>query len=221
MDFFQILSLLGDGILVSLEIFFLTLILSLPLGLLIALGRMSKSKIVSWIFRIYISIMRGTPLILQLFVVYYLPWFAFGVKLSVFGPNYKMIAVVIAFVINYAAYFAEIYRSGIASMPVGQYEASKVLGLTKHQNFTIIILPQVVRRILPSISNEVITLVKDTSIAYAIGLIEMFTKAKQIAAAEISMFPYLVAGLLYYVFNFIVAMILEKIEKSFSKYQIK
>ena len=220
-EILTILSLLGNGVLVSLEIFFLTLLFSLPLGLLICFGRMSKNPIIAWIFRIYISIMRGTPLILQLFVVYFGPWLLFGIKLSVFGSNYKLIAVIVAFVLNYAAYFAEIYRSGIASMPIGQYEAAKVLGMSKYKTFIIVILPQVIRRILPALSNEVITLVKDTSIAYAIGLVEMFTIAKMVAAEQISMIPYVVAGVLYYIFNFAVAWSLEKIEKAFSKYQIK
>ena len=221
MSVFQILNLLWEGIGVSLKIFFLTLLLSLPLGLLIAFGRMAKNKIVSAIFGIYISIMRGTPLMLQLFVIYYLPYFAFKIPLSTFGANYRLTAVILAFVLNYAAYFAEIYRSGIASMPVGQYEAAKVLGMSRGQTFFIVILPQVVRRILPPVTNEVITLVKDTSLAFAIGQIEMFTKAKQIAAAEVSMLPYVVAGVLYYIFNFAVAYGMGLLEKKFGKYAIK
>ena len=221
MSVFEILALLYDGMLVSLEIFAFTLIFALPLGMLICLGRMSKIKPLAWLFRIYISVMRGTPLMLQLFVVYYLPYYVFGIRLSVFGSNYKLIAVVLAFVLNYAAYFAEIYRSGIASMPEGQYEAAKVLGMSRNQTFFIVILPQVVRRVLPSLTNEVITLVKDTSLAFAIGQIEMFTKAKMIAADETSMLPYAVAGVLYYIFNFIVATVMEKLEKRFGRYSIK
>lgn len=221
MSVFEILALLYDGMLVSLEIFAFTLIFALPLGMLICLGRMSKIKPLAWLFRIYISVMRGTPLMLQLFVVYYLPYYVFGIRLSVFGSNYKLIAVVLAFVLNYAAYFAEIYRSGIASMPEGQYEAAKVLGMSRNQTFFIVILPQVVRRVLPSLTNEVITLVKDTSLAFAIGQIEMFTKAKMIAADETSMLPYAVAGVLYYIFNFVVATVMEKLEKRFGRYSIK
>ncbi|MCQ2386357.1 MAG: amino acid ABC transporter permease, partial [Clostridia bacterium] len=167
------------------------------------------------------SVMRGTPLMLQLFVVYYLPYFAFKIPLSVFGDNYMLLSVVLAFVLNYAAYFAEIYRSGISSIPQGQYEAAKVLGLSKGQTFLHVILAQVVRRVLPALTNEIITLVKDTSLAFAVGLIEMFTKAKQIAAAEVSMVPYFVAGLLYYVFNFAVAMVMEQAEKRFGRYAIR
>ena len=221
MSVIKILNLLWEGIGVSLEIFFLTLLFSLPLGLLIAFGRMAKNKIISAIFGVYISIMRGTPLMLQLFVIYYLPYFAFGLELKNLGSNYRLIAVILAFVLNYAAYFAEIYRSGIASMPVGQYEAAKVLGMSRGQTFSIVILPQVVRRILPPVTNEVITLVKDTSLAFAIGQIEMFTKAKQIAASEVSMLPYVVAGVLYYIFNFIVATAMSRLERRFSKYTIK
>ena len=221
MSVFEILALLSDGMLVSLEIFAFTLIFALPLGMLICLGRMSKIKPVAWLFRIYISVMRGTPLMLQLFVVYYLPYYVFGIRLSAFGSNYKLISVILAFVLNYAAYFAEIYRSGISSMPEGQYEAAKVLGMSRSQTFFIVILPQVVRRVLPSLTNEVITLVKDTSLAFAIGQIEMFTKAKMIAADETSMLPYAVAGVLYYIFNFFVATVMEKLEKHFGKYAIK
>ena len=221
MSVFQILNLLWEGIGVSLQIFFLTLLLSLPLGLLIAFGRMAKNKVISAIFGVYISIMRGTPLMLQLFVIYYLPYFAFKIPLSTFGSNYRLTAVILAFVLNYAAYFAEIYRSGIASMPIGQYEAAKVLGMSRGETFFIVILPQVVRRILPPVTNEVITLVKDTSLAFAIGQIEMFTKAKQIAAAEVSMLPYVVAGVLYYIFNAIVAWTMGRLEKRFGKYAIK
>lgn len=221
MSVFSILSLLGDGMLVSLQIFVFTLIFAIPLGMLICFGRMSKIKIIAAFFRLYISVMRGTPLMLQLFVVYYMPYYIFGIKLSTFGSNYKLIAVILAFVLNYAAYFAEIYRSGIASMPEGQYEAAKVLGMSRTQTFMIVILPQVVRRVLPSLTNEVITLVKDTSLAFAIGQIEMFTKAKQIAADETSMVPYAVAGVLYYIFNFVVAMGMEKLEKRYGKYSIK
>ena len=221
MSVFEILSLLADGMVVSLEIFALTLVFALPLGMLICAGRMSKIKPIAGLFRIYISVMRGTPLMLQLFVVYYLPYYVLGIKLSVFGTGYKLFAVIAAFVLNYAAYFAEIYRSGIASMPQGQYEAAKVLGMSRSQTFFVVILPQVVRRVLPALTNEVITLVKDTSLAFAIGQIEMFTKAKMIAADETSMAPYAVAGVLYYIFNFVVATAMEKLEARFGKYSIK
>ncbi len=207
---------LGKGMIVSVEIFILTLLFSLPLGLIVAFGRMSKNFIIRTITKIYISIMRGTPLMLQLLVVYFAPYYVFGMKIS---PSYRFVAVIIAFAINYAAYFAEIYRSGIESMPIGQHEAAEVLGYSKSQTFFTIILPQVVKRILPSVTNEIITLVKDTSLAFAIAQAEMFTIAKQIAAAETSMMPLVMAGVFYYIFNLIVATIMEKVEKAFSYYR--
>ncbi len=221
MSFFEILKALQSGIGYSVLIFVLTLVLSLPLGMLICLARMSKIKPVAWFFRLYISVMRGTPLMLQLFVVYFCPHYIFGIKLKDMGDNWLMIAVIIGFALNYAAYFAEIYRSGIASMSEGQYEAAKVLGMTRKQTFTIVILPQVIRRILPSLTNEIITLVKDTSLAFAIGQVEMFTVAKRLASAEVSMMPYLVAAIVYYVFNLLVAYVMERAEKHFGKYSIK
>lgn len=217
----KIIGLLGSGTVMSLVIFVCTLIFALPIGLLICFGRKSKYKAVSTIFRIYISVMRGTPLMLQLFVVYFCPFYLFGIKLSTFGPNYRLIAVIFGFIINYAAYFAEIYRSGIESMPLGQYEAGKVLGYSKAQTFTVIILPQVIRRILPAVTNEVITLIKDTSLAYTIGVIEMFTIAKQVSAADSNITALLVAGVIYYIFNFGVAALMEKLEKRLSFYDIK
>ena len=197
-------------------IFFLTLLFSLPLGMVVYFGRVSKIKPLSWIVKIYISIMRGTPLMLQIIVVYFAPYYMFRMKM---GPGYRFPAVIIAFVINYAAYFAEIYRSGIESMPNGQYEAAQVLGYNKAQTFIRIILPQVIKRVLPSITNETITLVKDTSLAFTISIAEMFTVAKQIGAAQTSVMPLLAAGIFYYVFNLIVATVMEYIEKRLSYYR--
>lgn len=195
----------------TLTLFLLTLIGSLPLGLLVALGRMSKHWLPRNFTRVYISIMRGTPLMLQMWVVF------FGIpKLLPTGSNWRYIAAVVAFIINYAAYFAEIYRSGIESIPAGQYEAAEVLGYGKVQTFFKIIMPQVVKIILPSVTNEVITLVKDTSLCYAIGLVEMFTKAKQIATSTSTLTSFVVAGVMYYVFNFLVAWIMERCEKRLS-----
>ncbi len=206
---------LGKGMLVSVEIFMLTLLFSLPLGLFISFGRMSKNGFVRGLTKAYISIMRGTPLMLQLLVIYFGPSILFGIRT---GNAYRFVAVIIAFSINYAAYFAEIYRSGIESMPVGQYEAAKVLGYSKNQTFFKIILPQVIKRILPSITNEIITLVKDTSLAFAIAQAEMFTIAKQIAAAQTTIMPLMIAGVFYYIFNLIVAFIMERVEKALSYY---
>lgn len=206
---------LGRGMISTAEIFFLTLLFSLPLGLLVSFGRMSKSRLLCGISKFYISIMRGTPLMLQLLVVYFAPYYVFGLNLR----GYRFPAIIIAFAVNYAAYFAEIYRGGIESMSVGQYEAAKVLGYNKFQTFFKIILPQVIKRILPSITNETITLVKDTSLAFVLAHAEMFTLAKQIAAKDTSMVPLMVAGLFYYLFNLAVAFAMERIEKSMSYYR--
>ena len=201
---------LSEGFLVTVEIFALTLLFSLPLGMLVAFGRMSRCKIVKLIAKLYISVMRGTPLMLQIIVVYFGPYYMFRLKM---GTGYSFPAVIIAFVINYAAYFAEIYRSGIESMPKGQYEAAEVLGYSKVQTFWKIIFPQMVKRVLPPVTNEVITLVKDTSLAFALAYTEMFTLAKQVAASTASIMPLFIAGLFYYIFNFLVAMVMEKLEK--------
>lgn len=200
----------------SLWIFAATLIFSLPLGLLISFGRMSKNKIISTIFKLYISVMRGTPLMLQLMVIYFGPFYILGVQIS---QSWKNMAVAIGFVLNYAAYFAEIYRGGIESMPQGQYEAAKILGYTKAQTFIRIILPQVIKRILPAITNETITLVKDTSLAFTIGVTEMFTMAKALASGQVSMLPYTFAALFYYILNLVVAFIMERIEKKMNYYR--
>ena len=211
----MIVQQLGQGMLVTIEIFFLTLLFSLPLGLLVTFGRMSKHTILRSISKIYISIMRGTPLMLQLIVVYYGPYYLFHMNLK----GYRFPAIIIAFSINYAAYFAEIYRGGIESMPVGQYEAAEILGYGKARTFFKIIFPQVMKRILPSVTNETITLVKDTSLAFVLAQVEMFTYAKQIAAAETSIMPLMAAGVFYYVFNLLVAFIMERIEKSMNYYR--
>lgn len=216
MDIMAMAEQLSEGFLVTVEIFALTLLFSLPLGMLVAFGRMSRCKIIKLISKLYISVMRGTPLMLQIIVVYFGPYYMFRLKM---GTGYRFPAVIIAFVINYAAYFAEIYRSGIESMPKGQYEAAEVLGYSKAQTFVRIILPQVIKRVLPSITNETITLVKDTSLAFTISIAEMFTVAKQIGAAQTSVVPLLAAGIFYYVFNLIVATVMEYIEKRLSYYR--
>ena len=209
-----IAQLLG-GMVTSIEIFLLTLLFSLPLGLVVAGGRMSRFAPLRWLMRIYISVMRGTPLMLQLIIVFFAPYYVFGINLT---PEYRFIAVIIAFTINYAAYFAEIYRGGIEAIPKGQYEAAKVLGYNKFETFFIIVLPQVFKIVLPSITNEVITLVKDTSLSFVIAIPEMFTVAKQIAAADASIATLLVAGVFYYILNAIVAFVMEYIEKRLSYY---
>ncbi|HCD43825.1 MAG TPA: polar amino acid ABC transporter permease [Lachnoclostridium sp.] len=212
----KIFSQLAGGMWVSIQIFVVTLVFSLPLGLLVSFGRMSKNTVIQAIVKFYISVMRGTPLMLQLMVVYFGPYYLFGMKV---GNGYRLWAAFIGFVINYAAYFAEIYRSGIQSMPVGQYEAAKLLGYTKTQTFFRIIFPQVVKRILPSVTNEVITLVKDTSLAFTISVLEMFAVAKALASSQTSLIPFVAAGLFYYIFNLIVAVGMEYIEKRMNYYQ--
>ncbi|WP_455016625.1 amino acid ABC transporter permease [Oribacterium sinus] len=216
MEWTVVLWKLGEGLLVSLGIFAITLLFSLPLGLLVAFGRMHKNPLISGIIKIYISFMRGTPLMLQLFMVYYGPYYIFKISLH---PGYRMTAVYIGFILNYAAYFAEIYRSGIQSMDRGQYEAAEILGYSKMQCFFRIILPQVWKKILPSITNEVISLVKDTSLAFSISVMEMFTQAKALSSSQSSMFPLIMAGVLYYIFNFVVAFIMEQMEKKMAYYQ--
>ena len=216
MDFLTMLQQLGTGMVVTGEIFFLTLLFSLPLGLLISFGRMSKNVVLRTLTKFYISVMRGTPLMLQLIVVYFAPYYVFGIRI---GSGYRMVAVLIGFVLNYAAYVAEIYRSGIQAIPVGQHEAAKVLGFTKSQTFFKIILPQVIKRILPPVTNEVITLVKDTSLAFVLAVAEMFTLAKQVASAQTTVVPLMVAGLFYYIFNLLVAFVMESIEKKLGYYR--
>ena len=182
---------------------------------------MSKSRIIAGIVRVYISIMRGTPLMLQLLLVYFGPYYVFGVKLSDLdvGPfKYRFVATIIGFSLNYAAYFAEIFRGGIQSMPEGQYEAAQILGFTRMQTFFRIILPQVVKRVLPSITNEVITLVKDTSLAQVLAVTEMFTMAKNLASAQVSVIPFIVSGVFYYVMNGIIEIVMNRAEKSMNYY---
>jgi len=195
-------------------IFFLTLLFSLPLGLIVALLRMSKNKVVSGITRFVISVLRGTPLMLQLLAVTYGPYYLFNISVS----RNKLIPVVIAFSINYAAYFAEIYRGGIESMSPGQYEAAEILGYSKLQTFIHVILPQVFKRILPSVTNEIVTLVKDTSLAFTVSYQEMFTIGKQIANSQTSFLPFVIAGVFYFVFNAIVDFVMSKVEKKMDYY---
>jgi polar amino acid transport system permease protein len=222
MQFWPMVGGLAKGLGTTTSIFALTLLFSLPLGLLISLGRMSKVGVLRQAMRFYISVMRGTPLMLQLFFFYFGPYYIFNLnlgRLGFWGLDYRFIAVILGFSLNYAAYFAEIYRAGIESIPVGQREAGKILGFSRAQTFFRIILPQVVKRILPPVTNEVITLVKDTSLAFALSVMEMFTIAKMEAAAHTTMVPFMVAGLFYYVFNFVVAAGMEWFEKRLDYYK--
>ncbi len=209
------MSTMGMGMLRTCGIFFLTLIGALPLGMIVCLLRRSRNAVVRTLIKIYISIMRGTPLMLQLLVWYFGPYYLF--RLPIGGWRYP--AIILGFVVNYAAYFAEIYRSGIDSMPAGQYEAAEVLGYTKGRTFFRIILPQVVKRILPAVTNEVITLVKDTSLAFTLAYSEVFSLAKQISASQTSFLPFVIAGVFYYIANYAVAFAMERIEKALSYYR--
>lgn len=214
MSLVTIILKMSEGLGRTCAIFFLTLIFSLPLGMIVALLRMSKNKIVSGITRFVISILRGTPLMLQLLAVTYGPYYLFGAGVA----KNKLIPVIIAFAINYASYFAEIYRGGIESISKGQYEAAEVLGYNKVQTFMLIILPQVIKRIMPSVTNEVVTLVKDTSMAFTVSYQEMFTIGKQIANSQTSFVPFIVAGVFYFVFNAIVDFAMGKVEKKLDYY---
>ena len=209
------LSTMAAGMLRTFGIFALTLIGSLPLGMVVALLRKSRSPIVRGIIRVYISVIRGTPLMLQLLVWYFGPFYLF--EWSIRGWRFP--ALILGFIVNYAAYFAEIYRGGIESMPVGQYEAAEVLGYTKTQTFMRIILPQVIKRIMPSITNEVITLVKDTSLAFTLAYQEVFSLAKQISASQTSFMPFVIAGVFYFIANYAVQFAMERIEKALNYYR--
>lgn len=206
---------MSEGLGRSCAIFFLTLLFALPLGMIVAFLRMSRIKPVSAIARIYISILRGTPLMLQLIAVTYGPFYLFGLGVA----RNKIIPIIIAYAMNYAAYFAEIYRAGIESMPKGQYEAAAVLGYGKARTFFRIILPQVVKRILPPVTNEVITLVKDTSMAFTVAYQEMFSIGKQIANSQTSFMPFVIAGVFYYIFNMLVAFVMGRCEKKLNYYR--
>lgn len=209
------LDMLVQGFGVSLQIFFFTLLGAIPLGVPIALGRLSSFKPLSWLMGVYISLMRGTPLMLQMFAVFFAPYYVFGIQT---GTGFKFTACIIAFILNYAAYFAEIYRSGIQSMPRGQYEAAQVLGYSRVQTFFRIILPQVVKRILPAMGNEVITLVKDTSLAFSIGVAEMFTTAKALVASQRNMIPFAFAAAIYWLTCIVIEFVLRRLEKKMDYY---
>ncbi len=230
MTLFAMVREVASGLGATLTIFFLTLIFSLPLGLLVSLGRMNswapfralensrirKFKPVQLIIKFVISVLRGTPLMLQLIVWFYGPYYLFGIRLS---ASWRVTATIVGFSVNYAAYFAEIFRSGIQSIPSGQREAARVLGYNKVQTFCKIIFPQMCKRVLPPVTNEIITLVKDTSLAFVLAYTEMFTLAKQVAAAQTTIIPLFVAGVFYYIFNLLVAGIMGKIEQKLQYYQ--
>lgn len=208
-------GMLVSGFGTTLQIFLLTLVGSIPLAIPVALARMSRIRLLSWVARAYISVLRGTPLMLQMFAIYFAPYYVFGIQLT---PDSKWQACIVAFILNYAAYFAEIYRSGIQSIPRGQYEAAEVLGFSRSQTFWRIVAPQVAKRIIPAMGNEIITLVKDTSLAFSIGVAEMFSTAKALVASQVSMVPFAIAAVFYWVFNFLVELALGAVEKKMDYY---
>ncbi len=208
-------GMLVSGFGTTLQIFLLTLVGSIPLAIPVALARMSRIRLLSWVARAYISVLRGTPLMLQMFAIYFAPYYVFGIQLT---PDSKWQACIVAFILNYAAYFAEIYRSGIQSIPRGQYEAAEVLGYSRSQTFWRIVAPQVAKRIIPAMGNEIITLVKDTSLAFSIGVAEMFSTAKALVASQVSMVPFAIAAAFYWVFNFLVELALGAVENKMDYY---
>ena len=211
--FFKLVLAMQDGFANTLTIFFLTLIFSIPLGMVVALLRMSKRKIISVPVSLYILIMRGTPLMLQIFAIYFAIPMVFHQNLD------RMTATILAFSVNYAAYFAEIFRGGIMSIPVGQHEAAKVLGFTKAQTFFHVVLPQVIKRVLLPVSNEVITLVKDTSLANIIAVSELFRAAKNEASRTASVEPLFVAGLFYLLMNGVVTLVFSYLTRRYEYYK--
>ena len=213
MNYQVLLTEMLQGTLMTLRIFFSPLVFALPLGLLVSLGRMSKIKIINWPVRLFILIMRGTPLMLQLLFVFYGLKPLFGIQLD------RVIAAQVAFALNYAAYFAEIYRGGIESIPDGQYEAAKVLGFNKKQTFFRIILPQVVKRIIPPMGNEFITLVKDTSLAQVIAVVELLKVTNNWVSSAVSMVPFVIAAVFYLVMNGVVTRCFTIAEKRLSYYR--
>lgn len=209
---FNIIKILFSGLGTSIELFIITLIIAIPLGILIAIMKNSKSKIISCCVKLYILIIRGTPMMLQIIFVYFAPYYLFKLNYD------RFVAVIIAFVINYAAYFSEIFRSGINSIPTGQFEASYSLGFSKTQTFLLIILPQVVKKILPASSNEVISLIKTTSLAQIIGISEMFSLAQKQASYNFSIVPLIVSAVYYLILVFIISVIFNKCEKKLQYY---
>lgn len=215
MELSVIVGALLEGLGLSAWIFVVTLVGSLPLGIVVALARMSKFRPLSLVAQFYISILRGTPLMLQLMAFMFAPYYLFGISMD---TDWKYGACAVGFILNYSAYFAEIYRSGLQSIPKGQYEAALVLGYSRSQTFFKIVLPQVIKRIMPAMGNEIITLVKDTSLAFVLGIAEMFSVAKAISASEVSMIPYALAALIYWVFCLLIEFIIGRAEKKMAYY---
>ena len=213
MTVMQIVQQLFNSMGITMEIFFVTLVTSLILGLGLALVRMSKSRVLSLIAKFYISVMRGTPLMLQLLVVYFGPFFIFGMQIT---PSYRLKAVLIGFALNYAAYFAEIFRGGLLSVDKGQYEAAKVLGISEMQTKFKIVMPQMFRISLPAVANETIILIKDTALISTIGLSDLLDETKKIVNESTNVLAYAVAAALYLILSYILSVLFKKIEKKFS-----
>lgn len=213
MDFKVIIPYLLEGTVTAIKLFGLTLLLAVPLGLLVAKLRGSKRTWLTVPLRLYLLVMRGTPLLLQLIFFMYFPPFVLGINVD------RFIAAVIAFSLNYAAYFAEIFRGGIDSIPAGQAEAAKVLGFSPWQTFRRITLPQVVKRVIPASANECMTLVKDTALAQTIGVFELFRAAQNTTSREVSIIPIIIAGGFYLIMNSVVAAVFNRAEKSMAYYK--
>lgn len=209
----KIIRIMLDGSVVSLEVFVLTLIFALPLGIPVAAARMSRLKPLSWLANFFLLVIRGTPLMLQLIVVYFAPYYLFGVSYD------RFTAAIIALAVNYACYFAEIYRGGVQSISLGQYEAAKVLGYTRIQTFFRIIMPQVIKRIIPAMGNEVITLVKDTALVQVIGVTELLRTAQNQSSRLFSTTPIFIAGVFYFVMNWLVSAAFITLEKKLDYYK--
>lgn len=207
-----ILPMLSASV-VSLEVFALTLLFSVPLGFPLALGRMSRIKILSWTVNVFLLVIRGTPLILQLIAVYFAPAYIFRVTYD------RFTAAIIALSVNYACYFAEIYRGGIQSIPRGQHEAAKVLGYSRPQTFLRIVMPQVVKQIIPPMGNEVITLVKDTALVSVLGIAELFRTAQTTSSRLFSTTPILIAGVFYFLMNWLVSSGFAALERKLDYYR--
>lgn len=213
-NFLNLLKILSEGLGTTLLVFLITLVLGIPAGILVAVARNSKNKIVKTLIKVYILIIRGTPMMLQIIFIYFAPYYLFKVTYD------RFVAIIIAFVVNYAAYFAEIFRSGILSIPKGQKEAAFTLGFSKTQTFFRILLPQIIKRILPAMSNEIISLIKTTSLAQIIGITEIFALAQKQASYQFSILPLCVAGLMYLVLCTIITYAFNKAEKKYSYYTI-
>ncbi len=220
LDIQRLMPQIAEGLKVTLQLFFMTLVLSLPLGLVLSIGRISKIKPLQWIIQFYLLIFRGTPLMLQLFFFYFgLPFIA--IKIPFTGAAVKLVldrypAALLAFVLNYAAYFAEIFRGGIIGVNHGQYEASKALGLNSYQTMRYVIIPQMMRTVVPPVANETITLVKDTALVSSIALIDMLKKAQQAVNRDMNVTAYFIVAVIYLAITLILTFVFEKTEKKLS-----